>query len=422
MRARMTWYLLTALIVAGLLVAGCSRPETGTEPTATTGTTTQPDDTWEPPDRGGEYEIVFEADCKWLEDVAQNEMNSALSREPEIDVVYGHNDPSAHGAFTASQQADQERAETIRFIGIDALPHEGITYVEEGILAATFEYPTGGPQAIRAAALLLSGAEVPKNIALGTTVYTAENVGEGGRYVAPDEKEGWVKADALDEMDEPTLTQEYLVGFSQCNLNEPWRVQMNADVEAAAEAYPEIQLSMKDAQNKTEDQQAQVREFIEQGVDLIIISPKESRPLTEPVAEAMEAGIPVIVLDRKIEGDNYTCFIGGDNVLIGRQAGLWVRETFPDGAYIVELKGLMTSTPAQERHDGFMQGLRGEGAEPTEEPNPEPGTDEEATEPEPEEGTDGESPSANDEPAETEGTDEEPTDGETETEDEPTSE
>ena len=154
---------------------------------------------------------------------------------------------------------------------------------------------------------------------------------------------------------------KYVIGMSQCNLGEPWRVQMNKDVEAAAAQHPELQVIYKDAQNNSETQQNQVREFKQLGVNLIIISPKEARPLTKPVAEAYKAGIPVIVLDRKVEGDQYTCFIGADNVQIGREAGKFLAKTLGGRGQIVELKGLMTSTPGQERHNGFMEGIKGSG-------------------------------------------------------------
>ena len=89
------------------------------------------------------------------------------------------------------------------------------------------------------------------------------------------------------------------------------------------------------------------------GADLIIISPKEAAPLTRPVAEAYQGGIPVIVLDREVQGDQYTAFIGADNVRIGREAGRWIRETLGGRGRIVELKGLMTSTPGQDRNQGL---------------------------------------------------------------------
>jgi len=152
----------------------------------------------------------------------------------------------------------------------------------------------------------------------------------------------------------------YNIGFSQCNLGEPWRVQMNADIKAAAEKHRDrIRVFFKDAQNRTEVQQNQVREFIQQGVDLIIISPKESVPLTKPVAEAMAKGIPVIVLDRALAGEDYTMFIGGDNREIGRQAGYHMVKILGGKGNVVELKGLMTSQPAIDRHEGFLEGIRG---------------------------------------------------------------
>jgi ribose transport system substrate-binding protein len=153
--------------------------------------------------------------------------------------------------------------------------------------------------------------------------------------------------------------KQWVIGMSQCNLGEPWRVQMNVDIDAAARKHPEIKMIWSDAQNKSETQQSQVREFIQQHVNLIIISPKEARPLTQPVAEAMKAGIPVIVLDRKVEGNDYTCFIGGDNEKIGREAGKYMVQLLGGKGNVVELKGLMTSTPAQERHNGFMEGIKG---------------------------------------------------------------
>lgn len=153
--------------------------------------------------------------------------------------------------------------------------------------------------------------------------------------------------------------KHYVIGMSQCNRGEPWRVQMDTDVADAAKEHPNVEVLFKDAQNKSEMQQSHVREFVQQRVDLIIISPKEARPLTKPVAEAFDAGIPVIVLDRKIEGDKYTCFIGADNVKIGREAGKYLVEQLGGKGEIVELKGLMTSSPGQERHNGFMEGIAG---------------------------------------------------------------
>lgn len=157
----------------------------------------------------------------------------------------------------------------------------------------------------------------------------------------------------------PGAKASYTIGMSQCNLGEPWRVQMNDDVRKAAEAHPELKMIFKDAQNDTLKQRAHVEEFISAGVDCIIISPKEAQPLTEPVAKAMAAGIPVIVLDRRVNGDDYTCFIGADNKLIGKEAGKWIVNALGGKGNVVELEGLMTSTPGQDRHSGFREAIEG---------------------------------------------------------------
>ena len=156
-----------------------------------------------------------------------------------------------------------------------------------------------------------------------------------------------------------TADAVYKIGMSQCNRGEPWRVQMDADIKAAAAKHAEIEIIYKDAQNDALKQRAHVEEFVAAEVDLLIISPKEAAPLTAPVAKAVEAGIPVIVLDRALLGDKFTCFIGGDNKKLGRAAGRWLVEKLGGKGRIVELKGLMTSSPGQDRHAGFVDAISG---------------------------------------------------------------
>ncbi len=130
--------------------------------------------------KGSQINIIFSADCQWLEPNAQREMKSALAVHPKIDAVYGHNDPSAHGAYMAALQEGKGREKTIKFIGIDGLPTEGRNYVRDGILTATFQYPTGGSEAIDTALKLLKGEKVDKNVTLGTRIFTKDNAANGG--------------------------------------------------------------------------------------------------------------------------------------------------------------------------------------------------------------------------------------------------
>ncbi|GAB3582792.1 substrate-binding domain-containing protein [Amycolatopsis endophytica] len=178
---------------------------------------------------------------------------------------------------------------------------------------------------------------------------TSENSGTGGAQGAP-EKCG---ADG-----------QYTIGMSQANVAEPYRQRMDDDIRAAAASVPQFTVNFADAAQDNSKQVEQVDNFITQQIDLLIISPNEATPLTAPVKRAFDKGIPVLVLDRKVDGDAYTSFIGADNVDIGRQAGEYYKTVLlPNGGKIGELRGLAGSTPARERHDGFMQGIQGSNIE-----------------------------------------------------------
>ncbi|MGA3539907.1 substrate-binding domain-containing protein [Micromonosporaceae bacterium DT194] len=154
--------------------------------------------------------------------------------------------------------------------------------------------------------------------------------------------------------------KEFLIGMSQANNAEPYRRVMNNDVQAAAAGVPGFTVVVADAAQDNSKQVADVENFLTQRVDLLIISPNEAKPLTAVVQKAYDRGVPVIVLDRKVEGEAYTAFIGGDNVAIGRAAGEFYAGTLlPDGGKVIEISGLPGSTPAAERAQGFREGIAG---------------------------------------------------------------
>lgn len=160
------------------------------------------------------------------------------------------------------------------------------------------------------------------------------------------------------------MAKQYRIGFSQVTTAEPWRVLFNKQLRKAAASQPNVQLYIADGQDRTEKQVADVQSFILQKVDAILLAPKESAGLTLVVKEAMAAGIPVIILDRKINGDDYSQFIGGNNLEIGRHAGRKALELLGGSGQakgsIVEIWGGMGSTPAHERHQGFADILKPE--------------------------------------------------------------
>lgn len=154
----------------------------------------------------------------------------------------------------------------------------------------------------------------------------------------------------------------YLIGVSQCNKGEPWRQAMNDQIATAAKAHPELKVVFADAADQDTKQVADVNNFIQQGVNLLIISPNESAPLTDVVAKAYDKGIPVIVLDRKVNGDKYTMWIGGNNAQMGQEAGAyvanWCKQQGDKPCNVIELRGLEGASPTQERGDGFRQGIK----------------------------------------------------------------
>jgi len=147
------------------------------------------------------------------------------------------------------------------------------------------------------------------------------------------------------------------VGFSQCNLGEPWRVAMNAEVAARARDFPDLEIVYADAQQDNAKQVADVENFLRQGIDLLMISPNEARPLTPIVERVFRAGIPVVVIDRGIEGDQYTTFVGADNYQIGREAGEHIAAVTGGRGRIVEIRGLPGSPPAVDRSRGMHDAI-----------------------------------------------------------------
>ena len=132
---------------------------------------------------------------------------------------------------------------------------------------------------------------------------------------------------------------------------------MNAEVTARAKDFPALEIVFADAQQDNAKQVADVENFLRQRIDLLMISPNEARPLTPVVERVYRAGIPVIVIDRGIDGDLYTVFIGADNYEIGRRAGEHIAEVLGGTGRIVEIRGLPGSPPAVDRGQGMRDAV-----------------------------------------------------------------
>jgi len=151
--------------------------------------------------------------------------------------------------------------------------------------------------------------------------------------------------------------KQYLVIFSQSNNAEPYRAAQNARMEERWGSFPDVKLIITDAQQDNAKQIGQIEAAIRQKPDLLIVAPNERAPLTDVMGEAMNAGIPVICLERDIAQPNYTTWIRADNREIGRMAGEFIVEKLkakygePRGK-IVELSGLKGVEAEMNRRDG----------------------------------------------------------------------
>ena len=152
--------------------------------------------------------------------------------------------------------------------------------------------------------------------------------------------------------------KRHVIGLSQCMLDDAWREAMINDMRIEASNYDDVEIIIKDAQNNNETQIQQIRDLIRQKVDVLIISPYQSEPITAVAEEAYRAGIPTIITDRKVNTDQYTSFVGANNYEIGLAAGNYAPHYLPPNAIILEIWGLTQTSPAQERHKGFVDALR----------------------------------------------------------------
>ncbi len=146
-----------------------------------------------------------------------------------------------------------------------------------------------------------------------------------------------------------------IIGFSQCTMVDNWRENMVMEMkrEIAFHQDHEIKLIIKDANDSNEKQINDIKELIEMGIDILIVSPNEADPLTPVVEYAYDKGIPVIIVDRKINSQKYTAFVGADNTIVGMEAAYYADELLKGSGRILEIIGRQESSPTKERSKGF---------------------------------------------------------------------
>lgn len=148
-------------------------------------------------------------------------------------------------------------------------------------------------------------------------------------------------------------------GVSQCSGG-AWRDKMNDEIRRELLFHPDIDVEFTNAEDDIAKQERDIQHFIDQGVDLLIVSPADSTSLAPIIAKAYDSGIPVIVADRRVVGDKFSAFIGGDNEAIGHEmADYAIEKLGRTGGEMIEIKGTAGSTPVTLRHKGLVDGLKG---------------------------------------------------------------
>ncbi len=153
--------------------------------------------------------------------------------------------------------------------------------------------------------------------------------------------------------------KHYRIGVSQC-LDDAWRQKMNYEMERELLLHPDMTLSTRVAYGSNTLQCAQIDSFIAERVDLLIVSPNETDEVRPAVTRAYRAGIPVIVADRSVGGNEWTAFIGGDNHRVGQLIAEWlidIQHEQKRPIHVLEVTGLTNSAPTVLRHEGMMQRL-----------------------------------------------------------------
>jgi ABC-type sugar transport system substrate-binding protein len=145
------------------------------------------------------------------------------------------------------------------------------------------------------------------------------------------------------------------IGFSQSVDDDIWRTSMNHEMEVEASLHPEVSLRIYNANRQPKKQILDIDKFINDKVDVIIVSPFESDSIVPVIEKAKSKGIPVIIMDRKVNTTNYTAYLGADNIEVGRLAGKHLVSISKGHGNVIQIYGDLNTSPGLERSLGFKQ-------------------------------------------------------------------
>ena len=148
----------------------------------------------------------------------------------------------------------------------------------------------------------------------------------------------------------------YVIGVAQCS-EDSWRMKLNDELRDATYLHDNVELHVVSADDNDKHQIRQINAFMKEDVDLLIVSPNQMNTVTPAIDRAYDSGIPVVLFDRKTDSGKYTAFVGADNEKIGRTIGEYIATRLGGKGTVVEIRGLEGSSPAIERHKGFVSAI-----------------------------------------------------------------
>lgn len=156
---------------------------------------------------------------------------------------------------------------------------------------------------------------------------------------------------------EKSTEKKIRIGFSQCTGDEKWIKATLDGINRELSFHPNAELFYRNAKDNSELQIRQIRELVNNDIDILLVSPNEAEPLTEVVEQVYNRGIPVVVVDRRISSNLYTAFVGADNYEIGKMAGEYVSNIYGPHSRLIQIMGLKGSTPTTARTEGFEESI-----------------------------------------------------------------
>ncbi len=146
----------------------------------------------------------------------------------------------------------------------------------------------------------------------------------------------------------------YTIGFSQCTNYDNWRKTMLDEMNRELSFHNNIKFVFKDAEGNSDVQNKQIDSLAKQNIDLLIVSPNEVNPLSATIRKVYNKGIPVVLVDRRIDSAKYTAYVGASNYEIGKEAGRYAVSRLKGSGNLIEIAGLQAASPFIDRHRGFM--------------------------------------------------------------------